>query len=334
MSATKGIASIAIARVVEQGLIDVDAPVARYWPEFATAGKADITVAQLLAHSAGVITIPGYEELLTPQGAGWDKTDEILRRLEHTAPEWTPGTDHGYHALTWGWLVNELVLRVTGISIGTILRTEIAQPLGLELDLGTPAEHQHLVAPVILPGPGAVALSAEQENMFAPDSLFSRALLTVDGASILSTADTFFADTERLAMELPSSNGTSTARSVATLYGALANGGQQRGVRVLDPATIDRFATEHLRGTDRVLLTDTRWALGFQRNIPSTSETPDHAWGPHEETFGMVGYGGQMGFADPVRRLGVGMVRSQLSWDSLLGRRLVDTTYDCLSKNR
>ena len=328
MSTTKGFGATAVARLIERGELDVEAPVARYWPEFAAAGKAEITVAQLLSHSAGLVTVPGYEDLLSPDGEGWDRTDEIVRRLAAAAPEWPPGSAHGYHGLTIGWLVGELVRRVAGVSVGTLIREEVAGPLKLELDLGTPPERQHLVAPLILPGDRA-AVDADMD--VADPELMARMFLTVDGRSILDTAPAFFGDPDCLQLELGGSNATGTARAVATLFGALANEGSCDGTRLLAPETVAAVTAEQRRGPDRMSGSEARWALGFALAVAPDADAPTPpAWGPHDESFGANGYGGQIGFADPVSRVGVGFVRSELLAIDTLGPSLVRALYDCL----
>jgi CubicO group peptidase (beta-lactamase class C family) len=328
MSATKGVVATAVACLADRGALDIELPVATYWPEFAVAGKADISVAQLLSHSAGLVSVPGYEDLLSPDGAGWNQTAEIVHRLEAAAPAWPPGSAHGYHGLTFGWLVGELVRRVTGSTVGTIIRDEISTPLGLELDLGTLAHKQHLVAPVILPRPRPqTVVSADEE--FVDRSLLSQMFLTVEGRSILDTADTFFADSGRLAIELPGSNATGTARALARLYGALSGGGCIDDARLLSPSAVEVFSAERMRGRDRMTGIEVRWALGFQLPVPPEF-APAGNWPPRHEAFGHDGYGGQFGFADPVTGAGVGFVRSELSGTSPLGPLLVTAFYECL----
>jgi CubicO group peptidase (beta-lactamase class C family) len=298
MSATKGVATIAVARLVDRGLLDVDAPAADYWPELAAAGKAQVTVAQVLCHSAGLVTIPGYTDFIGPAGDGWERTDEILRRLESASPEWPPGSASGYHGLTF------------------------------ELDLGTPVERQHLVAPVIVAG-SRLTNAVEDALLADPSSLFSKMVLSVEGHSVLDTADRVFADPGRLAIELPGSNATGTARALARLYGALAADGRSDGLELLPPAVIDTFAAQRMRGPSRLTGAEERWGLGFARPCAAPNGVAS-AWGPHDEAFGHAGLGGQIAFADPVSRVGIGVVRSHLSATSPLGSRLIDVFYGCL----
>lgn len=328
MSATKGIVATAVALLADRSLLDVDAAVADYWPEFAARGKAEISIAQLLSHSAGLISVPGYADFLGTAGEGWEQTSRIVKRLETASPQWAPGTGHGYHGLTFGWLVGELVRRVTGATVGTVIRAGIAGPLGLELDLGTPAEQLRLVAPVVLAGP-ALTGSVQDRQLADPTSPLSQMILAVNGRCILNTADAFFADDVRLAMELPALNATGTARGLARLYGVLAGEGRSGDLELLSPKVIDEFTRERRRGPSRVTGDEERWALGFQRPVQDPVE-PSHAWGPHDEAFGHTGLGGQIGFADPVSQVSVALLRSHLSSVSPLGGHLVSAFYSCL----
>jgi CubicO group peptidase (beta-lactamase class C family) len=326
MSATKGIATVGVARLVDRGEIDVEAPMAKYWPEFAAGGKAEVTVAQVLSHSAGLISVPGYDDLIKPDGEGWDQTDEIVHRLASAVPEWPPGTAIGYHGITIGWLKGELVRRVSGKSLGTLVREEVAGPLGLELDIGTPLDRQDLVAPVGTFDRDA----ADKRKVLSPDPSTPayRMIFMVNGRTAPDDGDAFWREPSRLASELPAANGTATARALAILYGALANSGRHKELQLLSPATIETFATERMRGIDLVQGAYRRRGLGFQLAIPL--EGNSFNWGPHEQSFGHNGAGGQIGFADPVSKAGIGFVRSYRTNSSPLGPRLVDSFYRCL----
>ncbi|MEN3285017.1 MAG: hypothetical protein V7607_6157 [Solirubrobacteraceae bacterium] len=325
MSATKGVAATAVACVVDDGLIDVEAPVASYWPEFAAAGKSEVTVAQLLSHSAGLVTVPGYEELLTPDGVGWGRTREIVSRLAAATPAWEPGTRHGYHGVTFGWLAGELVRRVTGTTIGRVVAERIAKPLDIELDLGTPSGIHDVVAPTVLPRGPSPLLDMRSEM---PDAeLFDRMMLTVDGRNVVDTADRFFAAPGILELELAAQNATATARALAVMYGTLADEGRHGGDRVLlSPGTIGEVARERMQGPDALTGLERHWGLGFQLARPQLGPI----WGAGEGSFGHDGFGGQIGFADPRERLGVGFVRSHLAWTQSLGPALTQAVYSCL----
>ncbi|WP_345741517.1 serine hydrolase domain-containing protein [Pseudonocardia thermophila] len=298
--------------------MDVEAPVAAYWPEFAAAGKAGITVAHVLSHTAGLPALPGHGRLLAPDGPGWTDPARVRRLLERAAPEWPPGTRVGYHGLTWGRLVAEIVERATGTTIGRIVRDDVAGPLGADLDLGTPPSTHALVATPIPGSRGPLPVHVGPARV-------AQVLLAVDGAGLLSRADAFSTG-PRLTAELPAVNGTGTARAVATLYGALAAGTHPR----LRPDTVARMRTERAHGTDQVGGGPVRWGLGVQLN-PQRPGAGGLQWGPNPDAFGTTGAGGQIGFADPQRRLGVAFVRSHLCETSALGQRLVAAVYGCLA---
>jgi CubicO group peptidase (beta-lactamase class C family) len=273
-----------------------------------------------------LISIPGYEDLIKPDGQGWDQTEEIVRRLGAAAPEWPPGTAFGYHGITIGWLKGELVRRVSGKSLGTLVREEVAEPLGLQLDIGTPLERQNLVAPV-----GTFDRDAADQRVPVrpdPSAPAYRMIFMVDGRTAPDAGDTFWRAPERLSSELPAANGTATARALATMYGALANDGRHQDVQLLSPETIKTFTTERIRGTDLVQGAYRRRGLGFQLAVPFEGNAFN--WGPHEKSFGHNGAGGQIGFADPLSNVGIGFVRSYRTNNSPLGPRLVDSFYRSL----
>ncbi len=331
MSATKGVATCVVGRLIDAGVLDYDAPVSRYWPAFATGGKRSITVGQLLSHSSGIISVPGYADFLTPAGDGWDQTDEIVDRLELAVPAWRPGAAHGYHGLTYNWLVSELVRRSAQASVGSVLRTEIAEPLDLELGIGTAPDQLDDVAQVVLDEPG-LATPEQQHLLHQPDTLYAKMLFAVGGSCMLDTADRFFNEPARLALELPASNGTGTARSVAGLYSHLVDADARDSSRVVGSETVKFLAAERYCGTSQVTGRPERWGNGFQRPVAAAGALTDLAWGPQQEVFGYRGLGGQIAFADPVAHIGVAFVRNHLSHTSLLSAHLIAATYSSLAR--
>lgn len=319
---TKGIAAVAVAWLHDQGLIDVAHPVAKYWPEFAAGGKEEVTVAHVLSHSAGLPTVPRYDEVFGTNGQGFEQTAEILQRLAAAPPSWRPGTVHGYHGLTYGWLVGEIVRRAAGVSVGHVVQKHIAAPLDLDLDLGTPVERQHRVAPVI-PYPPMRAGTYDLTQYFKSLSF------AVNGHGFMNYYHVMLNDPAYAAMEFPSFNATGTTRAVAKLYGELANADRDRKVRLLTQDTVQLFAAEYGRGVDPADGIDKRWGLGFQLREPARADALD-SWGPHDESFGFNGGGGQVAFADPVSEVGACFVRSHHSWHSAVGGTLVDALYECL----
>lgn len=295
-SATKGMTALCAHRLVDQGLLDVDAPVAKYWPEFAQAGKERLPVRYLLSHRAG---LPAVREPL-PKGAlyQWDTMTAALAAQE---PWWEPGTKHGYHAMTFGWLVGEVVRRISGRSLGTFFREEIARPLGLDFHIGLGAEHDARTADII---PGPPPQPGERrpfdEAMSDPQSMTYKAFRNPpQEPGDVNTR-------EWRGAEIPAANGHTNARALARVYGALACGGQLEGVRILSAAAIERAIAEQSNGVDVVLQYPIRFGLGFQLTLP------ERRLGPNPRTFGHSGAGGALGFADPDARVGFGYTMNQM----------------------
>jgi len=295
-STTKGITAIAAHRLVDEGVLDLDAPVAKYWPEFAQAGKERLPVRQLLSHQAGLCAIA--KPISAETIYDWS---EMTRLLAEQKPWWEPGTAHGYHALTFGWLVGEVVRRIRGKKIGDVVRDEIAKPLGVEFEIGFGPELDARVAPlsqgpIHAPpdgGPGMDLMSQIQQN---PDGMLAR---TFGNPALLAVSPNSRA---WRAAELAAANGHSNAHSLARIYGALANGGSIDGVRLLSREAIERARAEQVHGKDQVLPLTTRLALGF---FLPTREEP---LGPNPRVFGHGGAGGSYSMADPEHRLSFGYV--------------------------
>lgn len=297
-STTKGITATCVHRLIDQRVLDLDQKVSHYWPEFAKRGKGDITVRYLLSHRAG---LPAVSSPLPPEAIfDWST---MVNALVEQEPWWVPGTKHGYHARTFGWLLGEVVRRATGKSIRTYFREQIAGPLGLDFDIGLGLNQQDRVAFITalpLPPPDADPnlIKVAQEK---PTSVTAMTFLNPPAMFIPDLANT----PEWRRAELPSSNGHGTARALARLYGALACGGSADGVRVLSKEGIERARTEQSRGTDEVLLTETRFGLGFMMPVPRLP------MGPNDRAFGHVGMGGSLGFADPEASVGFGYVMNR-----------------------
>ena len=298
-STTKGMTAICAHRLVDQGLLDLDAPVASYWPEFAQAGKEKLPVRYLLSHRAG---LPAVKDVL-PAGSIY-KWDVMTAALAAQEPWWEPGAKHGYHALTYGWLVGEVVRRITGKSLGTYFREEVAEPLGLDFHIGLAEEHDARTAEMIpapLPQPGDTSPLAE--ILSKPGSMPFKAFVVSPDMMQPGQVNT----REWRAAEIPSSNGHGNARAMARVYGALARGGELDGVRVLSQEVIDRAIVEQSIGPDAVLADlPTRFGLGFILTLP------DAPLGPNPRTFGHPGMGGSLGFADPDAKVGFGYVMNKM----------------------
>ena len=296
-STTKGLTAICAHRLIDQGKLDVDAPVASYWPEFAQAGKADMPVRYLLSHQAG---LPAVKQPV-PDSALFE-WDTMTRALAAQEPWWEPGTRHGYHTLSFGWLVGEVVRRISGKSLGTFLRDEIAGPLGADLYVGLGPEYDHRIAQMVAaaPPPPGVPNRAE-EAMKYPDSM--QALSFTNPRFITGVTDN---TREWRGAEIPGANGHANARGLAKVYGALARGGEIDGVRLMGPETIERALVEQSNGIDAILATPTHFGLGFQLNSDFSPK------GPNLRSFGHTGAGGSLGFADPDAKIGFGYAMNQM----------------------
>ena len=316
-SATKGVTATCLNRLVDQGRVDLDAPVATYWPEFAQAGKESLRVRWLLSHRAG---LPAVRKTLPSDALlNWDL---MTSALAEEAPWWEPGTRHGYHALTFGYLVGEVVRRVTGKSLGAYCREEITGPLGVDFHIGLGARDDSRCAEVIAappPPPGeSNPLSAAVTS--DPVSIAAKALNNPPGALRLSMINS---SAWRRA-EVPAANGHTNARALSRFYGALARGGEIDGVRVLSPSQIEQCYTEQSNGIDAVLSVPMRFGLGYRLTQPAAK------YGPNPHTFGHTGAGGSLGFADPDAKIGFAYTMNQMGSQILLDSRvaaLLDALY-------
>jgi CubicO group peptidase (beta-lactamase class C family) len=308
-SATKGATAILAWLLAQRGLLDFDAPVTRYWPEFAGGGKAGVPVRYLFTHQAG---LPYLDQRLTR--AEVLEGSRIVEVLEQEVPAWEPGTAHGYHALTYGWLAGALIAKATGATLGEVFQAEIAKPLGLDFHIGLPAQDIPRVAPLVdMPPPDPHALDAitdpaQRDLLMAlgaaaldPESGFSRALST-NGA--LPTPDaTAWNDPRVYQAEMPAANGISNGRALARLYAATVS--EVDGTRLLTAGTAEAARAEQVNGPDRTLIVPSRFATGFQLPAPGSPQlSPD--------SFGHQGAGGALGFADVRHRVGFGYVQNQL----------------------
>ncbi|MFJ9646667.1 serine hydrolase domain-containing protein [Streptomyces sp. NPDC101206] len=301
-SATKGVAAVVPLLLHQRGLLDLDAPVGAYWPEFKAGGKERALVRDLLAHRAGV---PALDVPLTPQQAADGLTG--ARAVAEQRAFWEPGTDHGYHAQTYSWLLSELVLRVTGASLGKWLAQEVTGPLGLDFWIGLPEAEAASgrvgrVGAVEAPESAGALRTRPRRNVSEayadPESLTRRAF-----AAITPLADENAP--EYRAAELPASAGIGTARALAGLYAALL-GDTEDGPRLFTPPTVALAGRELSSGPDRVLVVNTRFGPGHMLHSPASPMlTP--------ASFGHPGRGGSLGFADPEAGIGFGYVTNALA---------------------
>ncbi len=320
-SSTKGITAVCAHRLVDQGLLDLDAPVAKYWPAFAQAGKGRLPVRFLLSHQAGLVAV---KEPLPPGSAyKWDVMTAALAAQE---PWWEPGTKHGYHAQTYGWLVGEVVRRISGKSLGTFLRDEVARPLGVDFHIGLPAEHHSRAADIIPPDPPKPGEPNPFEQLFShPDSMAFKAIANPPELAMPASANT----PEWRAAEIPASGGHGNARALGRVYGALARGGDLEGIQILTPEAIQRATAEQCRGPDAILGVNMRWALGFALNPPD-----EMSLGPNPRSFGHSGWGGSLGFADPDAGIGFGYAMNKMMLSSAISdprwKPMIDAVYESL----
>lgn len=322
-SVGKAVTAVCVLRLVDAGVLDLDAPVARYWPEFAQAGKAQLPVRFLLTHQAG---LPAVARPL-PAGAAL-QWDVMTAALAAQAPWWTPGAGHGYHVNTPGFLLGEIVRRITGKTIGSYLREEIAGPAGIDFFFGVAPELDARCAEMVPQPPGPEADEFRRQYAIDLSTLSGPALMRacayrnpreLSGIGIVNTRP-------GRAAEMPSTNGHGNARAVARLYSALATDGALDGVHILSPEITALASTEQVYGDDLVLERPTRFGLGFQLS------QPERRLGPSPRAFGHFGAGGSLGFADPDARLAFGYAMNQGrgGWQHKHVRHLIDLIYTAL----
>jgi len=309
---------------VDRGLLDYAAPVARYWPEFASRGKGDATVAQLISHQCGLHTVDAPVSL--QDALDWGT---MVRLLADTEPAWPIGSGHGYHALTYGWLAGELVRRIDGRSVGRFVREEIAGPLGAEMYIGLPTEHAPRVSPLtaVAESPkspedraAAEAMAEMMAQVMGPETRGGRAL-SLNGAF----GEGAFNLAEVHAAEIPAANGISTAASLARIYAATM--GEVDGVRLLSERVRDvaRATVTPVGEADLCLIVPTTFGMGFM-----TSGMFSPYAGPG--SYGHPGAGGSVAFAHPERELSFAYVMNAMA-ANLAGdtraQRLIDAAVRC-----
>jgi CubicO group peptidase (beta-lactamase class C family) len=305
-STTKGLTATCLHVLADRGLISYDDLVSKHWPEFAQHGKEHVTVRHVLTHQAGIPQQPdGYlnEALLD-----WDK---MIHGMEQLEPLWEPGTANGYHAYNFGWLVGELVRRVSGRSVGTFLREEIAAPLGIDgLYIGAPASAEPRIARVT----SRIVLTPEMEAARATissGSLLGRAMPAWMGDSVA------FVNTPAAHQaEIPAITGTMTARDLARMYAAIAQGGELDGTRIMSAERVRLMVEPQPKRPDKVISIEIPWGLGYMLGggVITTE-------GPRATALGHPGFGGSIGFADPEIEMAFGFVPNALTMDLLGGSR-------------
>jgi CubicO group peptidase (beta-lactamase class C family) len=309
---SKALCTIAALRLVERGKLNLDAPVARIWQEFAQAGKDTITLRQILSHRAG---LPSIREKLSEGAAlDWRRMTDALARQE---PWWEPGTAHGYHVNTFGFLVGEIVRRVDGRSIGTVLREDIAGPLGADVYIGLPLAEHARVAEFLWPDAPSNTSMPRADDLMRFNAYWNPP--GISGGRWVNRPEW------RLA-EVPSTNGHGNALGIARIYAALANGGVIDGIRILQAETLSAATVEHSSGYDLINQRPSRFGLGFQLT------QPERPLGPNKGAFGHFGAGGSLGFCDPESGVAFGYVTNDMGprWQNPRNKALIDAVYASL----
>lgn len=323
-SCTKGASAFCAHMAADRGLLDLDAPVEKYWPEFA-ANKEGARVSMMLDHSVGV---PGLRAEL--KKGGYYDYDHMVSRLAAEAPFWKPGTRNGYHGITSAWTVGEMVRRATGRRMGMFLKDEIAQPLGVDFWMGLPEAEEHRVA-LVIPYPAdekarstRVALACKADPMSAT------------GRFMLNSGGFSANDRAARAAEIGSATGVSNGRGLAGLYAPLANGGRLGGREFVSADTLARMGRVSVAThEDATLMIPTRFSPGFMKSMDNRKldNAENCSVILSEPAFGHVGAGGSLGFADPSARMSFGYAMNRMGLGILMndrGQGLVDAAYRAL----
>ncbi|WP_033328799.1 EstA family serine hydrolase [Streptomyces yerevanensis] len=317
-STTKGPTALCAHILADRGLLDLDAPVAAYWPEFAAAGKESVLVRHLLSHRAGLAGLREPHSL--EQLYDWELT---TKRLAATEPWWEPGTVSGYHALTYGFLVGEVVRRVSGLLPGAFLEREVTGPLAIDFTVGLPEKEAGRTAELVHP---PTASSSEQAAIFSQLTPVALAALAnpLAGATEANTA-------AWRAAEIPAANGHGTARAVAALYGIFAGRGSYGSHRVLSPEAAERVREG--QGACRDLVLGAGFESETEIGLGLWLSGPNNSYGPNPRAFGHDGFGGSCGLADPEAGVSLGYVMNRMGphiADDPRKMALIDALYSVL----
>jgi CubicO group peptidase (beta-lactamase class C family) len=324
-SVVKGVAAAVVLLLHDRRELDIDAPIARYWPEFGTAGKEKAPVSSILTHTVGLPWVEGHESLLTlDDGAAWSRIDDVLERLAAAAPVWAPGSRSGYHSITGGLLLGEVVRRATGRSLGAWFRAAVAEPLELDYWIGLPPACEVRAATLV----SDPELDSDRVAAIVhPGTPVGKALFVGSRKRIGRAFAETYAHPTFTRQELPSTSGIGDARSLARLYAALARGGELDGVRLCGRGTISRFARERICGADAI------WPVEFRLGFGFLLPHEPFDFSPCTHAFGHPGIGGSVAFADPEHRLGFAWITRRLDPGFALdarAARLIDATYAAL----
>lgn len=317
-STTKGPVALCAHLLADRGLLDLDAPVAAYWPEFAAAGKEKVLVRHLLSHRAGLSGLREPHSLADLYD--WELT---TARLAATEPWWEPGTRSGYHALTYGFLVGEVVRRISGLRPGAFLARELTGPLGIDFTVGLPAKEAGRAAELVPPPAASRSEQAAVFSQLTPAALAALANPVV-GAAEANTP-------EWRAAEIPAANGHGTARAVAALYGVFAGRGSHGGRRVLSPEAAERVREG--QGSCRDLVLGAGFEGETEVGLGLWLSGPNGSYGPNPRAFGHDGFGGSCGLADPEAGVSLGYVMNRMGpriADDPRKMALIDALYSAL----
>ena len=308
-STTKGVAALCIALAMEKGLLKYEEKVSTYWPEFATNGKADITVGMLMSHQAGICS-PETRNL-----EDYYNQNLMAEKLAGMTPIWEPGTASGYHSMTFGWLTSELILRVTGKSLGTFFREEVGDQHEIDFFIGLPESEDHRVAELV---PFELVSNRNSEQQVE---------LTEAQKSQANSAGTLNIHNTKAwrQAEIPSANGQGSAGGLAKLYSLIVP--EDNSLKLLKDDTVNQMTTMQIEGRDLVLAVQVRWGVGFILNKHKI------IYGPIEGAFGHSGYGGSCAFGDPENKIGVSYVMNRMLDNFNADGRsieLINATYECL----
>lgn len=298
-SATKVLAGVTALLLWDRGDLDYEAPVARYWPEFAAVGKADVTVGQVMAHTAG---IPVFHTQITRADIyDWKKCCDILAAQ---SLDWAPGTQTGYHAFTQGYIIGEVVRRITGRTFGTVFREDICAPIGADCFIGLPASEDYRVAELVPPPPGQ--RMGDFADQMPP---LGRNLVTNPGTDVTDTGTRAWRGAEN-----PAAGGIANGRGLALVAALLANGGVANGVRVLSKKACRRALQADFTGTDCIMGMTRRLAPGFLLYTPGSGDALQL---PRDNMIWGAGYGGSLMVSDANSRTSIGYVMNRMGLGAL-----------------
>jgi CubicO group peptidase (beta-lactamase class C family) len=315
-SATKGLGSACLLHLLHERAIELTRRVAEFWPEFAQAGKSEITFAQLLSHQAGLVAFDATVDVLNYAA--------VIDALEKQAPLWPPGTAHGYHARIFGFLIDELVRRIGGMTVNEYWRRVFGEPLDLDIWIGLPESEQTRVATIYPAKAGGTATPAKfYQDLASPGTLARKAFTSPSGLHAVSGMNS----KENRARSIVSFGGIGSASSLGKFYAMLANGGALNGRCFFEDETIAQMTTILVSGVDRVFQIPTAFSAGFMKDPPSATQ---RIFGPSPTAFGHPGAGGSHALADPEHKISFAYVMNQMEQSLLPNEkslRLIDAIY-------